>query len=186
MNPKQPPLRVLDQLGALRRYALSLTRNPHDAEDLVQEALTRAYAQRHQLRSSASLRGWLMSILHNVFISDWRHRQASGGEVVSLDEAIDARVNAGQEHAVRLAQIQQAFMRLPAEQRSALHLVTIEGMSYQEAAASLNVPIGTLMSRLGRARAALREFENRPPRPSPVESSPRRRFKVVGGHDVDD
>lgn len=182
MNVKRQPLNVTDQLGALRRYAVSLTRNKHDAEDLVQETLTRAFEQRHQLRAENNVRGWLMSILHNVFISDWRRRRGPAGEQVRLDELSDAVVGPSQEHAVRLMQIQRAFMHLPADQRAALHLVTVEGLSYQEAADALKVPVGTLMSRLARARAALREFENNPARGT--QGTGRTALKVVGGRDV--
>lgn len=181
MRSRPSSFNVLDQLGALRRYAASLTRDQHDAEDLVQEALARAYAQRHQLRSAAHLRGWLLSILHNVFVSDWRKRRKSGGDLVSLDDAVEAGVEPGQEHVVRLNQIKRAFMQLPDDQRAALHLVTIEGMSYQEAAAALDVPVGTLMSRLSRARAALRDLEDMPD----AAQARRRSLKVVGGRDVE-
>jgi RNA polymerase sigma-70 factor (ECF subfamily) len=83
---------------------------------------------------------------------------------------------------VRLRQIQQAFMSLPEEQRAVLHLVAIEGLSYQEAAESLGIPVGTLMSRLGRARAALRTFEAGPAQAA--VGRPRPNLRVVGGsHD---
>ena len=78
----------------------------------------------------------------------------------------DASTPAPQEHSVRLAQVREAFFSLPEEQRSALHLVAIEGLSYQEAADASGVPLGTLMSRIGRARAALREMESAAPVPA--------------------
>ena len=89
---------------------------------------------------------------------------------------------AEQENRVRLRQIQQAFMSLPEEQRAVLHLIAIEGLSYQEAAESLGIPVGTLMSRLGRARAALRAFEAGAAQA--VVGRPRPNLRVVGGsHD---
>lgn len=175
-----PPFNVGAQLPALHRYARTLTRDPHDAEDLVQETLTRAYEQRHGLRGT-NLRAWMMSILHNVFISDWRRRQHATRQTAELDAADAEPVPATQEHSVRLAQIRRAFMLLPTEQRAALHLVTIEGLSYQEAADTLGIPVGTLMSRLGRARAALRAYEDGKPAAQRAAAAPRARLRVVGG-----
>ena len=92
-----------------------------------------------------------------------------------------------QESRVRLAQIQQAFFGLPEEQRAVLHIVAVEGLSYQEAATTLGIPIGTLMSRLGRARAALRAFEDgvtaRLDLPAPSKSPAKPTLRVVGGSD---
>jgi RNA polymerase sigma factor (sigma-70 family) len=88
-----------------------------------------------------------------------------------------------QEGRVRLQQVQAAFLRLPAEQRAALHLVAIEGLSYQEAANALGIPVGTLMSRLGRARATLRGFEAGSDLAPPSEGK-RPSLRIVGGSDV--
>jgi RNA polymerase sigma-70 factor (ECF subfamily) len=88
-----------------------------------------------------------------------------------------------QDHAVRLAQVRNAFMELPESQRAVLHLIVIEGLSYQEAAATLGIPLGTLMSRLGRARAALRSREE-PSAVAPEQHFHRStRLRVVGGSD---
>jgi len=174
---------VINLLGPLRRYARSLARDEAQAEDLVQDTLVRAYERRGSFRSGGNLRGWLLSILHNTFI-DGRRRRAA--ELRRLDQAAglaEATVPPEQESRVRLQQVQAAFMSLPDEQRAALHLVAVEGLSYQEAASALEIPVGTLMSRLGRARAALRGFEtgahltqsSRNKRPS---------LRIVGGSDV--
>jgi RNA polymerase sigma-70 factor (ECF subfamily) len=170
---------VIGLLGPLRRYARSLTRDEIHAEDLVQDTLVRAYEGRGSFRSGGNLRGWLLAILHNTFIDD-RRRQAS--EYRRLEQAaafVDTDAPPEQESRVRLQQIQAAFMSLPDEQRAALHLVAIEGLSYQEAARALKIPVGTLMSRLGRARAALRGFEAG----ADVQLSEARRpsLRVVGG-----
>lgn len=176
---------VLAQLPALRRYARVLTRNQPDAEDLVHDALVRAYERHTTFRPKSSIRLWLISILHNVFIDGVRRRSAEQrhrAEAASLHELWQC---AGQEATVRLHQIKQAFLTLPDEQRAILHLVAIEGLSYQEAAETLGIPIGTVMSRLGRARSALRSFEDDYPantHPSAVSSKPQtRRLRLVGG-----
>jgi len=186
MTSDSPSFDVVTQLGALRRYARSLTRNVHDAEDLVQESLTRAYEKRHALKNGASLRGWLFSILHNAFVSDRRAHQSSGALTDAFDEHTTAlATNPAHDHVVRLRQLERAFDALPEDQRAALHLVTIEGLSYQDAASTLAVPIGTLMSRLGRARAALRAFEDGVPGTGASTASRTVHLKVVGGLDAD-
>ena len=176
--------KIVGQISALRRYALTLARNREDADDLVQDALVRAYEQRQTLKSQASLRGWLMSILHNTFITEWRRRQNGLRQAASLDDVPEASVAAPQESTVRLKQIQQAFENLSADQRDVIHLVAVEGMGYQEAADALGIPIGTLMSRLGRARSALREFEDASSQSGRSSKlAQRSHLKVVGGSD---
>ncbi len=178
---------VLDQLPALRRYALSLTRDAGDAEDLVHDALLRAYEKQASFRAERSLRQWLLSILHNTFVDRLRSRRAERRRIERLTGDIKAdpaalRQAPGQDHALRLAQVRQAFMSLPEEQRAVLHLVTIEGLGYSEAAKALDVPVGTVMSRLARARAALRDFENRPAEAAP-DTSNVTHLRLIGGTD---
>lgn len=153
-------LDVIDLMGPLRRYARSLTRDDTQADDLVHDALLRALERQHTLRPGSNLRTWLMAVLHNVFIDGQRRRRTENRHAETLVHEGERTTAPGQEHSVRLAQIRRAFSMLPDEQRAALHLVTIDGLSYQEAAAVLEIPIGTLMSRIGRARAALRLMED--------------------------
>src|SRR5262245_3153964 len=134
---------VTGQLPALRRYGLSLTRNAADAEDLVHEALVRAYEKRSTFRKDRNLRAWLLSILHNCFIDGTRRNRSEAAKLLHASELAQDSAPPPQDHVVRLAQIRQAFMALPDEQRAVLHLVAIEGLSYQEAAATLRIPIGT-------------------------------------------
>jgi RNA polymerase sigma-70 factor, ECF subfamily len=145
---------VLANLVPMRRYARALTRNETAAEDLVHEALVRAYEKRSTFRLGGNLRSWLLSILHNTFIDGQRRQKAEERRVSETAESADSWLPASQDNAIRLQQIKQAFPGLPPEQRSVLHLVAIEGMKYHEAAEALGISIGTLMSRLGRARAA--------------------------------
>jgi RNA polymerase sigma-70 factor (ECF subfamily) len=173
---------VLGQLPALRRFARSLTRHESDAEDLVQDALVRAYEGTETFRSGGSLGAWLMSILHNTFVSGRRREGAEKRRVQQVGATSLDRAQPPQEHAVRLGQIRAAFDALPDEQRAVLHLVALEGASYQQAASTLGIPIGTLMSRLGRARAALRSFEDGPSPPTHgFLKTPH--LRVVGGSD---
>ena len=174
---------VMGVLSPLRRYARSLARDEHLAEDLVQETLVRAYEGRSSFRS-ANLRGWLLSILHNTFRDGRRRHMAEARRLEQAAIFAETAAPAEQESRVRLQQIQTAFLSLPHEQRAALHLVAIEGLSYQDAAAALQVPIGTLMSRLGRARAALRAFEAGRGLSDALEARTRPGLRIVGGSDV--
>ncbi|WP_043751783.1 sigma-70 family RNA polymerase sigma factor [Methylobacterium nodulans] len=183
MRPRKR-LDVVDLIVPLRRYARALTRDATQADDLVHDALLRALEHQGALKSGTNLRTWLMTVLHNAFIDGQRRRQVEARYADTLEHLADEAVPPAQDSHVRLAQIREAFSRLPEEQRAALHLVTIEGMAYQEAADVLGIPIGTLMSRLGRGRAALRNFENGQGRlPSAEPETPRSppRLRVVQG-----
>jgi RNA polymerase sigma-70 factor (ECF subfamily) len=170
-----PRFDIIGQLGSLRRYARSLTRDSAEAEDLVHDALVRAYERRGTFRSGGNLRAWLLSIVHNAFIDGLRSRKSEAVRVEQAGYLVDASMQAPQEHSVRLAQVREAFFKLPDEQRSALHLVAIEGLTYSQAAEASGVPLGTLMSRIGRARAALREMEDTLP------ARGKSHLKIVGG-----
>ena len=170
------PFDVLAQLSSLRRYARSLVRNADEAEDLVHDALVRAYERKSTFRSSANLRSWLLSILHNVHVDRLRRDRSMSRRHDGVAVEMDQSFPAGQEHAVRLAQVRDAFFSLPEEQRAALHLVAIEDLSYQQAAATLGIPVGTLMSRISRARAHLRDFE---------DEVPASHLRLIGGNGHD-
>lgn len=182
MNGRTPSFDVTAQLPALKRYALTLTRDESRAEDLVQDTLLRAYEGRHTFRADGNLRSWLFSILHNSFVNDVKRNRADANRLdhyaaMSSGEPAEPE----QESRVRLQQIQAAFMSLHEDQRAVLHLVAIEGMAYQEAAETLGIPVGTLMSRLGRARSALRAVEGNEATESEMRPVP---FRVVGGTDA--
>ncbi|GJE25564.1 sigma-70 family RNA polymerase sigma factor [Methylobacterium organophilum] len=181
MRSKSPD--IVDLLVPLRRYARSLTRDSLKADDLVHDTLVRALESRSNLRPNTNLRTWMMTVLHNVFIDEQRRRRVEARHADALVQMHDEVALPAQEGQVRLAQVREAFERLPEEQRAALHLVTIEGMAYADAAAVLGIPIGTLMSRLGRGRAALRAFEEgeagRARRPAAPPESGRPKLRLV-------
>lgn len=149
-------------LEPLRRYARMLTRGDSGADDLVQGALLRAVERRASFREGANLRVWLMAILHNHFIDQTRARKAAMARDQAWSEMNPGFSPPEGEHVVRLEQLRRAFLSLPADQREALHLMAIEGLSVAEVSAILDIPAGTVMSRVGRARAALRRFEDEP------------------------
>ncbi|MGU3494365.1 sigma-70 family RNA polymerase sigma factor [Xanthobacteraceae bacterium A53D] len=178
MTMRKPDLSVIGELAALRRYARTLTRSDTDAEDLVHDALVRAYEKRDAFQKGRNLRVWLMSILHNLFIDGRRARKAEAERVARAADLRDTAQAPSQDHHMRLAQVRDAFMELPEEQREALHLVAIEGLTFADAAKALDIPMGTLMSRLARARAALREMEE-----GGSEGRRKPNLRIVGGSD---
>lgn len=173
MERKGRTFDVLGQLGSLRRYARSLVRNADEAEDLVHDALVKAYERKSTFRRGANLRTWLLSIVHNAHIDRLRQNRSLARRHEEAATEFEQALPASQDHAVRLRQVRDAFFSLPEEQREALHLVAIEDLSYQEAASALGIPVGTLMSRIARARAQLRTFEEQSPAVS--------HLRIIGG-----
>nr|CAD6406081.1 RNA polymerase subunit sigma [Rhizobium sp. Q54] len=176
MNSGRDPFDVIGQLAALRRYARSLARDGDEAEDLVHDALVRAYEKKQTFRTGGNLRNWLLSIVHNTYIDRLRQSRSQRRRAAAAADLAQADDSSNPEHTVRLRQLRGAFFRLPDEQRDALHLVAIEGLSYQEAAEALGIPIGTLMSRVSRAREKLRALEQ-----EPADLRRNSHLKVIGG-----
>jgi RNA polymerase sigma-70 factor, ECF subfamily len=146
--------RIVELLPRLRRFARSLSRNQHDADDLVQAAVERAWKHIAQLRPGASLAGWMFGIMKNAFIDDRRAR-GRRGEIALPDDSGEHPAISPVDTQTSLWSVSEAMDKLPEDQRLAIALVLVEGMSYKEAAAVLDIPIGTLTSRLARGRAAL-------------------------------
>lgn len=147
---------LIAEIPHLRRYAHVLTGNPDAAEDLVQGCLERAVARFHQWRPERRLRPWLFAILHNLHVDE--RRRAGGKGEVPLDEMPEqASREAGPETRLDAGRVLAAVDRLPPEHRDVIVLVGLNELSYAEAAEVLGIPPGTLMSRLHRARARLRE-----------------------------
>ena len=172
VTPTDPPLPHPDLLAAiprLRRYARVLTGDANRADDLVQDTLTRAWEKRRLWAAGSDLRAWLFTIMHNVFVNQRalaRREQLQ----VSLDddseghEAWQIPVRAMQYTRVELAELVQHVGRLPVDQREVLLLAAVEELRYDEIARALGIPIGTVMSRLSRAREKLRNaFADAPP-----------------------
>lgn len=158
----------LDQLEtcvpALRRYARALTRNADLADDLVQDCLERAISRRGLFRPTGPVRAWLFTILLNLHRNALRASRRRG-ETVDIDTVPELSTPAPQPGHIALAELARAIETLPPEQKEALLLVTLEGIPYAEAAGIIGIPLGTLMSRLGRARAALRALTGSPAEP---------------------
>jgi RNA polymerase sigma-70 factor (ECF subfamily) len=158
MNTSETSQSIHEQIVALlprlRRFARNLTRNPHDADDVVQIAVERALTRLDQWRSGARLDSWMFKIVRNAWIDELRSRVRRG----KIFLAAEAGENIGTDSMAReteLLSVQSAMARLPEDQREAVSLVLVEGLPYREAAEVLDVPIGTLTSRLARGREAL-------------------------------
>jgi RNA polymerase sigma-70 factor (ECF subfamily) len=145
---------IVELLPRLRRFARNLTRNNHDADDMVQIALERALARLDQWRRDARLDSWMFRIVRNAWIDELRSRARRDRIFLPEESGNDVGVDAVDEQ-VTLLSVQAAMLRLPEEQRLAVSLVLIEGLPYKDAAEVLEIPIGTLTSRLARGREAL-------------------------------
>lgn len=174
----QPDIR--DDLHAMRRYARSLTRDVQDADDVVQDALVRAIEGQATYQPGRSRRRWLLAIVHNVFFSAKRREAAETRRNGRFAETLIDQIEPAQEQHARLTEVARNFAALPEHHRAVLHLTAIEGLSYQQTAELLGVPVGTVMSRLSRARAALRDREMRQGANGRPESG---ELRLVGGRD---
>ncbi|WP_404299599.1 RNA polymerase sigma factor [Alicycliphilus denitrificans] len=161
---------IVDQLPGLRRYARALTGDPWAADDLVQDTLERACRKWLLWRSGSDLRAWLFTLMHNLYLNQRRGLIAlqtldsemlatlAGTDGVACDTAID---------------LDRCLQRLPAEQRAVLLLVTLEDMAYADVARILGIPVGTVMSRLSRARGRMRELMELAPAHAPHANTAR-------------
>ena len=143
------------QIPRLRRYARALTRDIVRGDDLVQNRLTGALAKQHLWQHGTDLRAWLLTIFHNQHINEVR-RSVREGNKIELDEAPQLTVPSSAIPTVLLRHLEVAIGKLQPEQRQVILLVGLEGMSYEEVASVLNVPVGTVRSRLSRGRDQLR------------------------------
>ncbi len=145
--------RIVELIPRLRRYARALVGDRARADDLVQDTLERAWNKFHLWRPGSDLRAWLFTVMHNVHINQIRATR----DFVELDEdATEMAVAGVQGASLEIRDLERALLLLPAEQREVLLLVGLEDMSYAEVAGVLEIPIGTVMSRLSRAREKLR------------------------------
>lgn len=143
---------------ALRRYARALTRNADHADDLVQDCIERAIRKQALWKPTGPLKAWLFRILLNLYRNELRTNRRRGEHVPVDTLLVEPAVAPAQPGRIALNEMSRAIETLNGEQREALLLVALEGLSYSEAAGALDIPLGTLMSRLGRARAALRKL----------------------------
>lgn len=168
---------LLPHLPHLRRYARALTRDRDSADDLVQDTILRCLGRLDQFREGTNLRGWLMAVLHNGFVDGCRRRERRGRTIALIDgqEMPFARA-ADQDAGLLLAEVERAMARLSPEHRSILYLAAFEDLDYAAMAKLRGLPVGTVRSRLSRARRQLRRLlEKGPEATSPAGLPPPRR-----------
>ena len=159
---------VVEQLPGLRRYARVLTGDAWAADDLVQDTLERACSKWLLWRGGSDLRAWLFTLMHNLYLN--QRRGAPPLAAVDIDE-VRGQLPGAPGPSDDALDLERCLQRLPADQRAVLLLVGLEDMSYEETARILAIPVGTVMSRLSRARIRLRALMERTPEP-PVEHAP--------------
>lgn len=147
---------AMQYIPRLRRYARALTGDASAADDLVQDALERALVKQALWRDGTDLRAWLFTVMHNVFVNQVRSAVAS--RTVPMDDTMSELPQAQSTDRLEIRDLDAALQALPEEQRTVVLLVGLEQMSYDEAARVLEVPIGTVMSRLSRGRERLRRL----------------------------
>ena len=148
--------RLLVWLPRLRRYARALAGQRDEADDLVQDTLERAWSRLHLWRGVADMRAWLFGIMHNLHVDGVRRQRIAAVPLDDNDEASQAHALPAAHDRIALLDLQSALDALPVEQKEVLLLVGLEDMSYADAARTLGVPVGTVMSRLSRGRERLR------------------------------
>ena len=152
-----PKDEIVEHLPAMRAFALSLTRNGSSADDLVQDTIVKAWKNIDKFTAGTNMRAWLFTILRNTFYSD---RRRSKREVADVDGKMAATLSQKPDHDGRMAMadFEAVFAELPSEQREALMLVGAMGFSYEEAAETCQVAVGTIKSRVNRGRVRLTEL----------------------------
>jgi len=147
-----------DQIPRLRRYARALTRNATRADDLVQGCLVRALAKQHLWQPGTDMRAWLFTILHNQHVNDARSAKREGVSTAFEATRSIPTVAPNALALLQLRDLERAIAGLPEGQRQVILLVGLEGMRYEEVASVLDVPVGTVRSRLSRGRYTLRKM----------------------------
>jgi RNA polymerase sigma-70 factor, ECF subfamily len=147
-----------DEIPKLRRYARALCRNATEADDLLQDSLLLGLRKSHLWQDGTNLRAWLSTIMHNQHVNVVRRALREGAKVPIDDVAPTLACPPTQDALLQLRDFERAVKRLPAAQRQVLLLTALEGKRYGEIAATLDLPEGTVRSRLWRARAAVREW----------------------------
>ena len=152
---------IVPQIPNLRRYARALIGNPDGADDLVQDTLERALSRAHSWRPGSNMRAWLFTIMHNVHVNRLRGENRRPASVAFDETRGEPTARPAQEDGLALDNLADALAALPEDQRAAVLLVGLEGLAYADAAAVLDIPVGTLMSRLSRGLSSLKRILQR-------------------------
>jgi RNA polymerase sigma-70 factor (ECF subfamily) len=150
--------RIEEEIPRLRRYARALTRNGSRSDDLIQDTLVRALAKEHLWEPGTNMRAWLFTIMHNQNVNAVRSAMREGMTVEIEEQSSNLVATTDPTSARQLHELDRALAQIPEEQRQVILLVGLEGMSYEDSAAILHIPVGTVRSRLSRGRDALRKL----------------------------
>jgi RNA polymerase sigma-70 factor, ECF subfamily len=156
---------IEQQIPRLRRYARALTRNRERADDLVQDMLSRALVKEQFWQPGTDLRAWLFTIMHNQNVNNVR-RAVRESRMIDMEQLSPMPATTDPTASRQMFELERALAQLPLEQRQVILLVGLEGMSYEDAAGILSVPVGTVRSRLSRGRDTLRKLLDMEGRPS--------------------
>ena len=156
---------IEQQIPRLRRYARALTRNRERADDLVQDTLSRALVKEQFWQPGTNLRAWLFTIMHNQNVNNVR-LAVRESRMVDIEQLSPMSATTDPTLSRQMFELERALAQLPLEQRQVILLVGLEGMSYEDAAGILSVPVGTVRSRLSRGREFLRKLLDMEGRPS--------------------
>ena len=156
---------IEQQIPRLRRYARALTRNRERADDLVQDTLSRALVKEQFWQPGTNLRAWLFTIMHNQNVNNVR-LAVRESRMVDMEQLSPMPATTDPTASRQMFELERALAQLPLEQRQVILLVGLEGMSYEDAAGILSVPVGTVRSRLSRGRDTLRKLLDMEGRPS--------------------
>ncbi|HVF63684.1 MAG TPA: sigma-70 family RNA polymerase sigma factor [Casimicrobiaceae bacterium] len=170
MSDSFPHPDLLAAIPRLRRYARVLTGEATRADDLVADTLARAWEKRRLWEAGTDLRAWLFTVMHNLFVNQRALARREAGNVsletgIEFADMLQPVVRATQQTHVELRELLILVGQLPPDQREVLLLAAVEEMTYEEIAGALDIPVGTVMSRLSRAREKLRRFANEPALP---------------------
>lgn len=168
---------LINEMESLRKFALKLTRNAHDADDLLQSTVLRALEKRHLFEDDTNLFRWTSKIMYNLFVSDYRRKVKFETQYDPESCIENQSTSASQDTHIELMQVEQAMEEISDEHREILIMVCVKGMRYNEVSEALQIPVGTVRSRLSRARESLQHAMETPkghylpyPQPYPTDA----------------
>lgn len=153
---------LIDEMDNLRKFAFKLTRKAHDADDLLQATVLRALEKQHLFQEGTSVFKWSSKIMYNLFVSDYRRKVKFEAQYDPESYIERESVEASQEVKMELVRVQEAMNGLSDDHREILVMVCVKGMQYSEVSEALQIPVGTVRSRLSRAREALQAALDQP------------------------
>ena len=149
---------LISEMDKLKKFAMRLTRNNSDADDLLQNTVLRAYEKKHLFEENSNVFSWTSKIMYNLFVSDYRRKVKFESQYDPEPILEKAEIIANQNDKIMVREVGEAMKMLSSDHRDILLMVCVQGMKYEETAEALNIPVGTVRSRLSRARTLLQEL----------------------------